>query len=83
MIDTFAVLFPQNFFMTSIGLKMYLLLTKNSARGAVRFSDRLGGIVTEAKTELPEVLVDLAELEQHISYHVHLGFQKAQRRVEF
>jgi len=27
----------------SIGLKMYPLLTKNSARGAVRLSDRLGG----------------------------------------
>ena len=42
MIDTFVVLSPQNFLMTSIGLKMYFLLTKNSARGAVRFSDRLG-----------------------------------------
>jgi len=27
----------------SIGLKMYLLLTENSARGSVGLSDRLGG----------------------------------------
>ena len=37
MIDTFAGLFPHNFFTTSIGLKITSLITK------IRFSDRLGG----------------------------------------
>ena len=43
MIDTFLLLSPQNLVTISIGLKMYFLITKNSARGSVGLSDRLGG----------------------------------------
>ena len=43
MIDTTAVLTPQDFVTSSIGLNMYSLLTENSARGAVRVSNRLYG----------------------------------------
>jgi len=40
VIDTFVVLSPRTCLTTSIGFKMYFLLTKNSAWGSVGLSDQ-------------------------------------------
>ena len=66
MIDTFAVLSPQNHLTISIGLKMYFLLTKNSARGAVRFSDRLGSRWSFADVAHKEIIGELARIDREV-----------------
>ena len=48
---TFLLLVNETSESISIGLKMYLLLTENSARGAVRFSDRLGTAILRQKVD--------------------------------